>query len=148
MLTEDFGRFEVAIRKLEFTYSKAVPDEMMQAFWVALKDLPFEQVQERINAHVRYNKFFPRPVELRPKEDRPRDKGAAEDGAFKAAEAASIRHLEELRKVDPKAWIVELAKRNLGRLLVEHTEDSEVYRERRQLWAAKYAEVCAGRHTS
>lgn len=103
MLAEDFVRFEKAIRGLEFTYGKKISDEAMQQYWRALKDLPFDQVSERIQTHTRYAKFFPKPVELRPKEDRPKE--IVPDGAFIDGERRAAANLEELRRFRPQMWL-------------------------------------------
>lgn len=105
MLAEDFQRFETAIRKLEDIYSKKITDDAVRAFWLALKDLPFQQVSERIDAHIRYAKFFPKPVELRPKEERPKEKDATFDAAFREAERLANERLEGLRVSDPQEWL-------------------------------------------
>lgn len=105
MLRDDFMRFEKAIRGLEFTYGKKISDEAMQQYWAALKDLAFEQVNECIQRHIRYAKFFPKPVELRPKEDKP----ALKDPAFEAMKAEYERkefdEMEGLRMRDPVEWM-------------------------------------------
>lgn len=95
MMPEDFARFETLIRKLEDVYSKKFTDDAMQAYWRALKDLPYEQISERVNTHIRYSKFVPKPVELRPREERPKETSAEVDGAFQATVKKNIEHWEE-----------------------------------------------------
>ena len=147
MLAEDFPRFETTVRSLEDMYGKKITDATMQTYWRALKDLPYEQIEERVRIHARFGKFFPKPMELRPKEDRPKENSAG-DAAFAAAEQASVRYLEELRREDPKKWIKEVAVRHMARIYVSHARDSEVYQDYRKRWKAKIAEVCAGRQIS
>ena len=103
MLAEDFVRFEKAVRGLEFTYAKKISDEAMQQYWRALRDLPFDQVSERIQTHIRYSKFFPKPVDLRPREGRPKE--VIQDGALAEGERRSAVNLEELRRFRPKVWL-------------------------------------------
>jgi len=104
VLAEDFQRFEGVLRKLEFIYGKKIPDETMQAYWRALKDLPYQQVEDRINSHIRYAKFFPKPMELRPKEERPKEPPKP-DGSFADGERRAAANLEELRRFRPKLWL-------------------------------------------
>jgi len=104
VLAEDFQRFEGVLRKLEFIYGKKIPDETMQAYWRALKDLPYQQVEDRINSHIRYAKFFPKPMELRPKEERPKEP-TKPDGSFADGERRAAANLEELRRFRPKFWL-------------------------------------------
>lgn len=103
MLTDDFERFENAVRGLEFTYGKKVSDEAMQQYWMALKDLPFEVVSERIKLHTRYGKFFPKPVELRPKDERPLSSG--NDPVFAGLGKRADARLDELCKTDRSEWL-------------------------------------------
>lgn len=105
MLADDFVRFEKAIRGLEFTYGKKVSEEAMQQYWRALKDLPFEQVNERIQSHARYSKFFPKPVELRPKEQKPQDKDPAYEALKAKYERDEFERLERLRMEHPQEWL-------------------------------------------
>lgn len=105
MLKEDFARFEVCMRKLEEIYGKKVSDSAMQAYWQALRDMPYQQVEERINTHIRYAKFFPKPLEIRPKEDRPKERDAASDGAFRDAERRADANLDELCATDRAEWL-------------------------------------------
>jgi hypothetical protein len=104
MLAEDFARFETSVRGLEFIYGKKISDEALQQYWRVLKDLPFDQVNERIQSHIRYAKFFPKPVELRPKEERPKEQPKP-DGAFAEGEKRAAENLEELRRFSPQTWL-------------------------------------------
>ncbi len=45
------------------------PDDIVEAYWVALKDLPLEVFKRAVESHLKRGKWFPRPFQLRPKED-------------------------------------------------------------------------------
>lgn len=72
MMPEDFGRFEKAIGKLSMVFGKDLSPETTQAYLRALNDMPIEVIEQRVDSHIRHGKFFPKPAELRPKEDKPR----------------------------------------------------------------------------
>lgn len=105
MLKDDFVRFEACMRRLEEIYGKKVSDSAMQAYWNALRDMPYQQVEERINSHIRYAKFFPKPLEIRPKEDRPKDRDANSDANFRDAQRRSDENLDELWGKDRNEWL-------------------------------------------
>lgn len=102
MLAGDFDRFVAIIRKLEGVYGKSIDDSTMQAWWGALRDLPFELVGERVDAHIRYGRHFPRPAELRPKDDKARE--PKDDGAFQDLVRASDARLDDLWCEDRELW--------------------------------------------
>ena len=142
MMSEDFGRFEALIRKLEDVYSKKFTDDAMQAYWRALRDLPFEQVSERVSAHIRYSKFSPKPVELRPKEDRPREKDAANEAAFREAERRANVELDEMWGADHDRWVRLVSEKvyELGRARgMLDGQIAQRIRDYRPVWAGKCA---------
>jgi hypothetical protein len=126
MLMDDFPRFETAIRKLEGIYSKKIADDAVQAYWRALKDLPFQQVEERINSHTRYGKFFPKPAELRPREEKP--PVVADAVAFKHAEGVAAKNLETLKHEDYSKWSLEVRLRRADRILATTPADADQHR--------------------
>lgn len=46
-------------------YGESMSDARMELYWRALSDLSFESVRHAADIHVRTQKFFPRPAELR-----------------------------------------------------------------------------------
>jgi hypothetical protein len=98
----DFDGFSSVLGKLAVVYGKKLDNEMVQAYWSALKDQSLATVQELANTHTRYGKFFPKPVELRPKESR--DKPMEHTYSEKAEERA-MQRLEEQRIQDPAGWM-------------------------------------------
>ena len=92
MLKPDFETFRGLLNSLADTFSRKHPDDLqVQAYWTALRDLPLELVQQAARHHTRYGKFYPKPVELRPKDDKPTG-GPATDAAFKSAVTQNERH--------------------------------------------------------
>lgn len=135
MYQTDFTDFAQTLRKLAEVFSKKLSDETTQAYWGALKDQPLGTVTRLADQHTRYGKFFPKPFELRPKEDRPavvRD--AASDAKFREGEARAIANLEELRKQDPVAWRAEVQARYEARLIATQPSSSILYAEAMKNW--------------
>lgn len=68
----DFDTFRQALNVLADTFGrKPLDDLVLQVYWRALRDLPLEAFQRGCAYHARYGRHFPRPVELRPKDDKP-----------------------------------------------------------------------------
>jgi hypothetical protein len=128
MLKEDFASFEAAMGRLEDIYGKEMDDDAVQGYWQALRDLPFQRVLERIESHIRFGKFFPKPAELRPKEQpKASARDAAMDAAFREGEARAIRNLEEQRRLDPEKWAREVNLRKLDRIIATTDPSSPIY---------------------
>lgn len=102
MHQSEFDGFSLVLGKLAAVYGKQLGDELVQAYWSALKDQSLGTVAELASTHMRYGKFFPKPVELRPKESR--DKPMEHARASKADERAMYR-LEDQRRKDPEGWL-------------------------------------------
>lgn len=113
----DFTAFRGILEQCATVFNKPKPDDMtVQAYWNALKDLPIGLVAARAESHSRYGKFFPKPVELRPKDDKPRT-DATHDGAFQEGVKRADERLEYLRRTDPGAWSFQISPKvyELGR---------------------------------
>lgn len=117
MLTTDFPIFEEVIRRLEKIFAKEIDDGTMQGYWGALKDQPLAVFRRLAEHHTRNGKFFPKPFELRPKEERGVVRDAAGDATFQEGEARCIRNLEDLRVREPDGWLKEVQLRKLDRLI-------------------------------
>jgi hypothetical protein len=114
MLASEFPEFEVAIRRLEKIFTKKLDDETMQAYWGALKDQHLATFKRFVERYERYGKFFPKPSDLRAKEDK---LPPVEDhNSLRAAEDLTIRNLEDLRQKDPRAWLERMGDNNAARL--------------------------------
>lgn len=112
MMAADFPHFENTIRRLEKLFSKKIDDEVIQSYWRALKDLSLAQFQRFAERHEKIGKFFPKPFELRPKEEKaPVERDSKSDADFKAAERRCIENLEELRKNKLEDWLLRMGSR-------------------------------------
>ena len=107
MHQNDFDAFATLMHKLAKVYGKKLDDDVLQGYWKALKDQTLTTVTERVESHLRFAKFFPKPIELRPKDDKP---DPTPDGKFEEGEERSMRNLEELRQKRPDEWRATLLK--------------------------------------
>lgn len=98
----DFQAFTTLMQRFAAVFSKKLSDDIVQGYWTALKDQSLSTIEELGNKHTRYGKFFPKPIELRPKDEKP---ATASDGKFEAAEEDAMENLEELRRSSPREWI-------------------------------------------
>lgn len=101
MLVAEFAEFETLLRKHSQVFSKKLTDEMVRGYWEALKDLSLQTVNRCADNHLRYSKFFPKPMELRPRDDEP--KSVKENHAFKASVEQNVRNWDERIRKDPIA---------------------------------------------
>jgi hypothetical protein len=135
MIAAEFQQFETAIRRLEKLFSKKIDDETIQAYWRSLKDLQLPVFVRFVERHEKYGKFFPKPSELRAKEDKlPDVAGGKDDAAFKEAEARCIRNLEELRKADLEEHRREVGRRQLDRIIATQHPGSSLYEAALNEW--------------
>lgn len=104
MHQDDFAEFSALLARLAEIYPKKITDETVQAYWGALKDQSIATITRLANQHAKFSKFFPKPFELRPKDDKPALSDPKTDGAFREAEDRAIRNLEDLRQRNPVAW--------------------------------------------
>lgn len=105
MYGDDFAQFQALLESLAVVYGKEVNDQLVQTYWNSLRDLTLPRVKQLAEQHLRRGKFFPKPVELRPKEDPPpTTRTPSMDAAFREAEDRAIRNLEELRQHNPAEW--------------------------------------------
>lgn len=65
MTEQDRYAFAELLLAVGETYGEAVSDARMEIYFRALSDLPLESVRQAVNVHVRLQKFFPRPSEIR-----------------------------------------------------------------------------------
>lgn len=125
MLASEFSEFEAIIRRLEKVFAKKIDDETMQAYWGALKDQTLAVFTRFAERHERYGKFFPKPSELRAKEDKlPEVQGGKDDATFRQGEESAIRNLEDLRRTNLEAWFRRLGDCNATRLVELHGSDA------------------------
>lgn len=116
----DFEGFKALMSRVAAVYSKKLSDELVQGFWTALRDQSLTTITELANAHIRYGKFFPKPIELRPKDDKP---AATPDGKFEEGERRAIENLEELRQMHPDAWLARMERDRPGCRAIQYAHE-------------------------
>lgn len=126
MHSPDKRNFDQLMDTLGETFGKPVTDLMKQTYWVALKDQPWEVVEICAKTHSRYGKFFPKPAELRPKDEKRLHQDTA---GLDASEKHTVQNWEDLRQSNPEQYWVEFKAAYLARLSVRCTADSPEYRE-------------------
>lgn len=124
MHRDEFDSFSKLLEQLAVVYGKELNDVILQAYWKALRDLSLAQLQSFAETHLKRGKFFPKPSELRPKEERTPYEA---DGKSKAADDRCIRNLEELRRLDPPRWEWEVSLRRADRVIARADFNSEEY---------------------
>jgi hypothetical protein len=70
MQTGDFPTFRGELNAMAVVFSKVLEDSLVQMYWDALKDQSLAGFKERCRVHLKKGKFFPKPAELRPKEEK------------------------------------------------------------------------------
>ena len=109
MNTADYADFEKLLAKVETLYGKELDDDAVKLYWDALKDLPLSTVERRIGECIKRCKFFPKPSEIRPREDaatfEQSDKARKD---FEAAEKRCIEFWDEELRLSPIAakWAI------------------------------------------
>ena len=104
MYSTDFDAFRTVMDRLGVVFTKAVSDELMSAYWDALKDQPLQAFREKATSHERHGKFFPKPHELRPKDDKPKV-DPRNDPSFIDGEKRATINLDELCHDNPSRWL-------------------------------------------
>lgn len=136
MQRSDYSEFRALLDRCAEVYGKPKPsDGLMEAYWASLLDVHFTLVKRCAESHLKHGKFFPKPAELRPKEDKPaavRDPSA--DAAFQAGERRAAENLEDLRRRDERAWRHEVNLRKLDRIMATEHPGSPIYAQARREW--------------
>jgi len=69
MTSENISAFNLEIQAVAELYGKDISDERVLMYWEALKDLEWEEFKVNVSRHIKINKFFPLPSELRDSDD-------------------------------------------------------------------------------
>lgn len=127
MHQDDSEAFEKLLKQLGEAFNRKLSDELIQAYWKSLKDLPLGAIQRMADSHMRFKKFFPKPFELRP-EDAPAEKKSSpgyEEGCRR-----SIENWEERLRLDPIGARRELLSAYIARVEASEKRGSIAYDER------------------
>lgn len=127
MHSPDKRNFDQLMDTLGETFGKPATDLMKQSYWMALKDQPWEVVETCAKSHMRYGKFFPKPSELRPKdENRP---VVQNDAEVQARYDFVTETWERMRKADPEKFWRDFQTAYIGRLPFRFPVGSPQYQE-------------------
>jgi hypothetical protein len=129
MLVAEFPAFEALLKKHSEVFGKKLTDEMVQGYWAAVKDLSLQTITRCADNHMRFSKFFPKPVELRPKDEAPTS--VKEDKDFKSAVERNIANWDERLGFDPEARSL-LEAAYCARLLLRYPRGSWEHAEARK----------------
>jgi hypothetical protein len=130
MLAAEYPDFESLLKKNSQVFSKKLTDEMVQGYWESLKDLSLSTVTRCAANHMRYSKFFPKPSELRPKDEAP--KSVKDEGAHNAAMERSVASWEARFRTDPEETRRQLEIAYCARLMVRYPYESWEHQEARK----------------
>jgi hypothetical protein len=136
MLTTEFDAFQKLLDQLSVTWTGfAAKDELVTAYWEALRDVRLSEVQGNVQRILRTatgKSPFPKPAELR--NEVPKEANAAARAAFEDAERRGVANLEELRKEDPDRWKREVQLRKADRILATEHPSSPIYAQALREW--------------
>ena len=125
MFQNDFDKFRGLLDRAATVYSKPKPnDELVSMYWDSLKDLHIAAVERGINSHLKYQKFFPKPAELRPKDEKKGSDPVAER-IHASVEKQSIEMWERMKREDPKKYWRLVIPASLDRVRIKYAHDAD-----------------------
>lgn len=128
MFATDVREFNSVLERCAQVFGpKELPNDLKTSYWDALKDIPLQQVKELATAHMKRGKFFPKPTELRPKDDRKDTRTAAMDAQFQEGEKRAIGNLEFLKRENPARYLLDVQLGYLDRTLATQPPDSPIH---------------------
>jgi len=108
MTPRDRQALVTMLGELAQLYGHKLEADAVRWYWEALCDLPLSAVQAMAKVHARTGRYFPKPYELRPPDER-KAPAAGPDRSFQEASARSDAALEQLRVTDPERWYATVA---------------------------------------
>jgi len=129
--TADREQFLALLDTCADVFGKPKLDDLKaQVYWRALRDLSLERVRHGVEMHLRFGKFFPKPRELRPTDDKPpREVSPQHEATIQAAERAACVAWDELRRRDPQRFAYEIGMARAARSMAGFDESSPIYAE-------------------
>lgn len=100
MLSNEYEEFKALMETTALVFNKKLTDELVQAYWGGLDNVALSIVREAMGRAVRFGKFFPKPFELRDRDDKPLVNETAADRARR----------EEAQRYNRETWDALLAK--------------------------------------
>lgn len=129
MHATDRDEFFALLDQLAEVFGKPKLDDVKsQSYWRALRDLPFATIRRCAETHQRFGKFFPKPVELRPRDDKPpMEASPRHEAELKAATDYTRRTWDELRARDPERYAYEHGMAVAARAMATTDQHSPIY---------------------
>lgn len=120
MVKTDHTDFAALMAGLGETYGTTLSDERIRIYWMALKDLSLEEINRNATTHIRTNKFFPKPCELRGESEEQLERQAMQDITFverlcldflsPGFQQSGMVAVEEILKEQKKDYLVSLVR--------------------------------------
>lgn len=137
MHNTEYDEFAVVIKALGAVFGKEADDILIRQYWNALKDLPLGTIKRMADTRRKFNKHFPRPVELRPADEKP-PLSPTDDGTFQSASALNMRNWSDERSRDPDRYELEFKIARFARIMVQHPPGSAEHESaRRDDWSCR-----------
>jgi hypothetical protein len=126
----DFPEFTQLLEQMRDVFGgREVDQSLIDAYWVVLKDLALSTIKVVAQQHLRYGKFFPKPVELRPREDRSPSMTAGNDADWKKLEADRVESMDWERVNNPVAFALSFNQSHLLQRLLSCEFGTAAYAE-------------------
>ena len=135
MTPRERPEFLKVLSDLAELFGRELKPSVVDLYWDALKDLALSTVQAMAKSHARGGRFFPKPLELRPVEQRALPVVVLSE-EFKAGEKRANARLDELWHFDRVEWLRQVGPRvrelglAKGMLLGEIEQKLQSYRPR------------------
>lgn len=139
MLAGDQDEFDALLKQLGEVFNRKIEDTLAKTYWNALKDLPLPTVVRYADKHIRHGKFFPKPFELRPR-DEPK---AEESNAAKAAHDEALRFnretWDELFRKEPARAAVLSRSAHAAAMMSRFHPSEEGYRQWKDIYEQEWS---------
>lgn len=140
MQSAEYAEFDALLRQLGEVFSKKITDDFARSYWSALKDQSLSSVRKNAETHMRFGKYFPKPFELRPKDEKgPKSAEATKaERDFQCAVEQNIRNWDERLRENPLETKRMLLAAYVARVEVQEDPRSVIYAEK-MAWAQQVA---------
>jgi len=125
----DRDEFLALLDQLAEVFGKPKLDDLKsQSYWRALRDLPLATIRRCAETHQRFGKFFPKPVELRPRDDKPPiEVSPRHEAELRVAITYNRATWDELRRKEPERYGYEHGMAVAARAIATTDPGSPVY---------------------
>ena len=115
MYVHEFDKFRVTMDSLCDVFTRPhMNDGQLAMYWDALKDQHIETFRAAAMHCTKFNKFMPKPAELRPRGEKPPE--PQDDRALDNAERLTVQAWEELRARNPREYWTKFREAYVARL--------------------------------